>query len=552
MKRLFIFTLITLSLLSAVSYSAPFQSQNMVLSSQSEEANWAGLQIAKSGGNIADVAVATALALAVSHPQSGSLGGGGFAMIKVGDKVEALDFRETAPSSFTPSFYKDKAKDASINGPYAVGVPGVIAGLYAIHKKHGKLKWAQLFEPAIELAEKGIRINRDMVEALASNFSRLNDRGRELFLDEDKKQKLPGDYFKQPALANALKLIKEKGSDGFYKGEVAKDIVETITSLKGVITEKDLADYEVRWLEPIVTDYEGHKVYLMPPPSSGGVVIASALKLTELRKTKDFPALSALEYHLFGEILSRSFRGRVHLGDPDFHKNPVDYLLSNETIKELANTINYGEAVTLAPLKEIPGAEKKESTETTHYTVMDKLGNAISITTTLNGNFGSGLFSHNFGISLNNEMDDFTTRPDEPNMFGLIQGEGNIVQPQKRPLSSMSPTIVTKDGKAVLALGARGGPRIISAVFQALYRVLVSGFNLDEALQAGRVHHQFLPNKLMVDPRRFSPDVIKALKEKGHDVVEDDVAKLSAVHRTEAGILESAFDSRGNGSAIGY
>ncbi len=536
-----------------------------MISSESPQAVWAGQQIASQGGNIVDVAVATGFALSVSHPQSGSLGGGGFAMIKIGTKTEVLDFREMAPLKTNPTFYLDKAKDASVNGSNAVGVPGVVAGLHALHKKYGKMKWSKLLNPAIQLAQKGVIVSRVMNETLNSNFKRFNEKGQELFLNKNGEIKKPGDMFKQNGLATTLTRIQKYRTNGFYKGPVAKDIVNTLSKGGGVMSLKDLKDYKVRWLKPIETRFKNHTVYLMPPPSSGGVVIASALKLIEKRELSTYPALSSLEAHLLIEILARSFRGRAHLGDPDFHKNPIEYLLSDEYLNSMHDSISTSETVALAPLKTIPKPTpssttsssttqttlSEESTETTHYAAIDADGNAISITTTLNGNFGSGVFSNKFGISLNNEMDDFTTRPGEPNMFGLIQGEGNVVEPGKRPLSSMSPTIVGKDGKAVLALGARGGPLIISAVLQTLYRVLVTGYNIDQAIQAPRVHHQFLPNIALVDPIRISPDIIQKLKDRGHEIKTRDIAKVFGVQRRPNSLLDGAYDSRGEGAAGG-
>jgi gamma-glutamyltranspeptidase/glutathione hydrolase len=590
--------LLTLSIGPQVN-AVPVQARKIIISSESKEAVWAGTQIYKKGGNIVDAAVATALALAVSHPQSGSLGGGGFAMVKIGNQVEALDFREMAPQATGPDFYKDKDKMASINGALSVGVPGVVAGLFALHKKSGKLKWSELFEPALEIAGKGVRLTGELNSIVNENLKRLNDIGLETFQDNEGKQIQPGDIFKQDGLRAALEIVKTKGADGFYKGEVAKDIVSSLGTQGGVLTLQDLENYKPRWLTPLKRTFKGHDIYLMPPPSSGGIVLASALRLSELKELESFPPLTAIELHMMGEILSRSFRGRSFLGDPDFTKNPSEYLMSDEYLKEMAHTIGYGVATSLAPLKDLPLSiesakpdkksdtpflfkpietasepssgkaeekpalvnqgdspsetpQKKESTETTHYSLMDGDGNAIAITTTLNGNFGSGIFSHRFGISLNNQMDDFTTRPNEPNMFGLIQGEGNNVQPKKRPLSSMSPTVVVKDGKAVLAVGARGGPRIISAVYQAVYRVLVSNFDMDLALQTPRVHHQFLPNELYVDPSRVSPDVLRSLRDRGHEVKEQRVACATGVRRTSSGILEGAFDSRCEGSADGF
>ena len=541
-----------------VGLAAPESGQKIIVAAEGSLSVDAGLEIAKMGGNIVDVAVATAFAMAVELPQSGSLGGGGFAVLYLDGKSYALDYREMAIKAMSPEYYLEKKKDASLTGPFAVGVPGVVAGLHALHEKYGKLKWHKLFQPALTLAEEGFTVNTEMHEALTKHLKRFSEKGKSLLSKDDKPLK-PGDLIKQPQLASVLRRIRSVGPSGFYKGEVGSDIVETLQSLGGEMTKEDLENYKVRWLEPIEIDFRGHKVYSMPPPSSGGIVLASALKLTDMMKLDNYPPQSGLEAHLMIEILSRSFRGRSFLADPDFHKNPTEFLLSDTYLEGMTKSINLGEAVSLPPLKEIPNVDIKpkaetmseESSETTHLSVIDEKGNAIAITTTLNGNFGSGVFTNRFGISLNNEMDDFTTRPGEPNMFGLIQGEGNSVEAGKRPLSSMTPTVAVKDGKAVLALGARGGPRIISAVYQVLYRFLVNGYNLDRSIQIPRVHHQFAPNIVMHDEDRFSPDTLKVLKARGHKLKEKNVAGVFAVGRKED-LLYGAFDSRGHGKASGY
>lgn len=311
----------------------------------------------------------------------------------------------------------------------------------------------------------------------------------------------------------------------------------------------DLKAYKVRWLEPIETGFRGHKVYMMPPPSSGGVVLKTALALTEKMEIEKHKFLSGDELHLLGEILASSFRGRTLLGDPDFVKNPVAFLTSNDFVTAAAKAIDLKKATAKAPLDE---KDVQKESETTHYSVLDKDGNAVALTVTLNGSYGAGVVSEKFGIALNNEMDDFTTKPGVPNLFGLIQGAGNVVEPGKRPLSSMSPTLVEKDGKIVMALGAQGGPRIISSVFQILHRSFATGLDMDAAIQAPRVHHQVLPNVLYADPNRLSPDVLENLRKRGHTVEESPVAKAYGVKLNSSGILEGAFDARGEGATGGF
>ena len=542
-----------LLLLSKTALAVPSTSQKVMISSESLGAILAGQAIAKLGGNVVDIAVASALAMSVELPQSAGLGGGGFALIKIGSQVDVLDYREAAPGATSPDFYKTKPKRASIDGAYAIGVPGVTAGLYALHKKHGRLKWKKLFKPALRIAKKGFAVSTEMHQIIKANAVRFSPAGRTLLMSK-KQAKKPGDIIKYRGMYSALKKIRRRGAKGFYEGAVAKDIVNTIASLGGVMTLKDLLDYKVRWLKPVTLDFKGYKVYSMPLPSTGGIVLASALRLSEMLNLSKHSPFSSIEAHLMAEILARAFRGRSLLGDPDFFKeNPDQMLLSDKYLKDLSKTVHLRRASALTPLtvSKNKSVRQKESNQTTHLSVIDHQGNAVSLTTTLNGNFGSGVFSEKFGIPLNNEMDDFTTRPGKPNMFGLVQGLGNKVEPGKRPLSSMSPTIITKDGKAVLALGARGGPRIISAVFQVIYRVLVNKLDIDLAVQSPRIHHQFLPHIVFYDPHRISQDVLDNLKKKGHKLKTGSIGKVIAVGRKKDNILVGTFDARGVGRAAG-
>lgn len=533
------------------SYAVPFEGSKLLISCQSPYAVEAGKQIAAKGGNVVDVAITVALTEAVTSPYFASIGGGGFAMIKMNEDLKVLDFRETAPASTHPKFYLDKPKKSSQNGGLAVGVPGIPAGLWELHKKYGKLSWNQLFKTPIILASKGFQVSGEWVKRTQKTTERFNSSGKKYFFKKNGKPYKPGETLKQKALAKVLKEMRNRNISSFYRGVVARDIVNSVNNAGGEMTVNDLKNYKVRWLKPISTKFKGYDIHLMPPPSSGGVVLASALKLVEKLKIDKFKPLSHQEFHHIAEILSRSFRGRALLGDPDFHKNPLDFLLSDKYLTKMAKSIDDDETEKLKPLlqKDLP----KESNETTHISVLDKNGNAVSMTITLNGNYGSGVVTKKYGIALNNEMDDFTTRPGKPNMYGLIQGEGNHVQPGKRPLSSMSPTLVEKNNKVILAIGSPGGPKIISSVFQGLYRVLVSKFELDRALQAPRVHHQFLPHKLFVE-KNYKPSqyVLKELKDYDHIIEEHKWwSRLYAVKLRSDGILEAAFDSRGEGAVGG-
>lgn len=528
-------------------YAIPAHYSKLAMTGASKPALKIGNEISKKGGNVVDVAVAIGLAMSVTNPFNASLGGGGFALIKM-DKspVRALDFREVAPLKTHPKYYVENKERSSTDGAHAIGVPGFVAGLQAMHKLYGKLKWKTLVEPAIQLAEQGFAVSGEWVEKTQRTKDKFNKYGRKYFFKNKEVSYKPAEVMKQPQLAKALQLI-QKDASSFYQGDIAKDIVNTVKNLGGALTEADFKNYKVRWHKPLSFDFKGYKLYSMPPPSSGGVVMVSALKLIEELKLSKLPARSYDEYHMLAEILKASYRGRSELADPDFTKNPIESLLSDKYIKSLAKKINLKKVSNFKPIK----INVKESSETTHYNVMDANGNAVSLTVTLNGSYGSGVVSKNYGISLNNEMDDFTTKPGEPNMFGLIQGQSNNVEPGKRPLSSMTPTLLLKDDKVKMTIGAPGGPRIISSVLQVIYRNLYRELDMDQAIQALRVHHQFLPKKTFLDRNLATPELIKNLKSRGHNVEESWMARVNAIRINESNWLEAAFDSRGEGYSFG-
>lgn len=508
------------------------------------------------GGNVVDALVAAALELGVTHPYYAALGGGGFALVKAGSEKTALDFREMAPKSANPDTYKDKDAKASLTGGLAVGVPGVAAGLYELHKKYGRLKWAQVVEPARLLAEKGFEVSGEWVKLTERNHDRFSPDGQKIFFPGGKSLR-PGDVLKQPALAKFLKRYQKEGAKAFYEGPTAKEVVDLVNKTGGAFTTDDLKNYKVRWLKPMTTKFMGYDVSLMPPPSSGGIVIAQALRLVEKTNLAEkTQPLSVDELHGLIEIEKLSYRNRAQLGDPDFTKNPTDDLLKEDALDKLAAMIKPGKAISSASLltpeeKRTIENAAKEKPETTHMSVMDAKGDTVAMTITLNGDYGSGLVTRS-GIALNNEMDDFTTHPGKPNMFGLIQGEANAVRAGARPLSSMSPTIVEKDGATVLSLGSPGGPRIISAVFQVIYRSLARHLDVDVAIQSPRVHHQFLPDQVKTDANKLPPESIAGLKAKGHDVAFSSTAKVYAIRRTSDGLLSAAADARGEGAAGGH
>lgn len=522
--------------------------QNMMVAVPSRHGVDTARRVAQMGGNVVDVAVAVELTLAVTLPYYASLGGGGFVMLRMNGAHHALDFRETAPSSTGSDFYKGRQKEASINGPLAIAIPGIPAGLWALHEKYGKLKWSALFQDAIQLAENGFPVSGEWARITQNEFKNFNRSGKKYFA-KDMGYLKAGDILKQVPLANALKILRDKGPDGFYKGAIAEDILTTVNQMGGSLQQSDFNNYRVRWMKPMEATFQEHKVYMMPPPSSSGVVTTALIELLQNPLFKKSTPFGVSDYHLLAEILKVSYRGRATLGDPDFHKNPSFHLLSKSYLSPLSKELSLKKRISLKPIdeKKLP----KESTETTNFTVMDKYGNAVVMTITLNGYYGSGVTSDQFGVALNNQMDDFTTDLETPNMYGLIQSTGNLVEAGKRPLSSMSPTIITKNGETVLALGAQGGPRIISSVFQTWYRVINNKLDIDRAIQTPRVHHQFMPDVIYTDSF-MSPDTRVALEKLGHKIETSWPAKVNGIQRDPVKkILSGAFDSRGEGAAGG-
>ena len=518
----------------------PFESREFSITGPSIYLKETAKYIHSKGGNVVDMAVAGAFTLAVVTPFYVSLGAGGFALVDMGDGVQALDFRETAPQKLHKDYYissKDKKGKSSVLGGSAVGVPGLTTGMWELHKKYGKLPWKVLLRSAIRLAEKGYKVGTEWVQ-ITKNISNL-EYGMSAFFKQNRPYQA-GELFKQKKLAFALKKIRDKNTKGFYEGRVAKDIMKTVVQYGGDMTLEDLKNYKIRWLKPIQKEFMDYTVYSMPPPSSGGIVLAGALDLIIQKKLSQEKLLSLNELHLLSEIMSRAFRARSLIADPDFHKTPYDQILSKSYLKKMKDSISKKSIQDLEPLK-----------ETTHLAVMDKEGRSVTMTLTLNLNYGSKVVTPQYGIVLNNQLDDFTTRPHQPNSFGLIQGKGNQVQGGKRPLSSMSPTLVKQKGQTVMALGGSGGPRIISSVLQVLYRTLVNGLNIDQAVQFPRIHHQFLPRKTYVEKNRFSPDLLKMLSNKKHNIEEAErMGKVYGIHR-QGSVLQSAFDFRGDGLAWG-
>ena len=531
------------------------QSKKIIVSGPSSHLVETVKEIYKQGGNIFDAAVAGAFSLSVTHPYFVSLGCGGFAILKSHKNIQALDFRETAPSKMREDFYVKSGFSSKREGT-AVGVPGFVAGLSAIHKEYGSLKWSRLLQPAVKLAKKGFIVSGQWHRKSKKYKDNFHSTGKKIFFHSNGTAYLPGENLKQPLLAKALKHIAQKNKKVFYEGYIGKDVVRAVNKHRGVMTEEDLRTYQIRWLKPLSFSFNGYNIHSMPLPSSGGMILSRLFQLMEFTGMNTQPLYSLNEWHLLGEVLNLSFQPRSQMGDLSEPAMYLEKWLSDKKLKQQAKKISFKKAKTWPIVKDtINKRNYKESNETTHFSLMDDTGRAVSMTLTLNGNFGSFVMSEKYGIVLNNQMDDFNTQPGKPNQFGLIQGRNNKVAGGKRPLSSMTPLVVEKQGKTVMVVGGSGGPMIISSVFQVLYRYLVSGLDLDKAVQAPRVHHQFLPNSLYFEKNRFSPLILKFLKKKGHRLKErSSIAKVYAVAKGKEeneGLLEGSFDARGEGSAGG-
>ena len=499
---------------------APVAAENGMVVTAQHLATRVGVDVLKDGGNAIDAAVAVGYALAVVYPAAGNLGGGGFMTIQFTDgRKTFLDFREKAPLAATANMYLDAAgnvvKGLSTSGHLAVAVPGTVAGLEMALAKYGTMKRAALIAPAIKYAHDGFVLEQgdaDLFATATADF-RKDAATAAIFLNHGEAF-APGQKLVQRDLAATLKLISEKGEEGFYKGPVGAAIAASSQAGKGIITQADLDQYKTRELKPVECNYRGYGVVSAPPPSSGGVVICEILNILEGYPLKDLGFRSAQAVHYQIEAMRHAYVDRnSYLGDPDFVKNPLDRLLDKAYAAKLRALIDPGKAGVSKDIK--PGVAPhviREGSNTTHYSIIDKQGNAVSVTYTLNDWFGARVTAAKTGVLLNNEMDDFTSKIGVPNLYGLVQGAANAIAPGKRPLSSMSPTIVTKDGQPVMVVGTPGGSRIITAVLHTLINVIDYGMNVQEAVDAPRFHQQWLPETTNVDNFALSPDTRKILE----------------------------------------
>jgi gamma-glutamyltranspeptidase/glutathione hydrolase len=482
-----------------------------------------GASILRQGGNAADAAVAVGFALAVTWPAAGNLGGGGFALVRSQDgKSNFIDYRETAPAAADKDFYLDAKGEvipgASTRGFRAIATPGTVAGMALMHKKYGKLPWKKVVEPARRLAVEGFIVDQSFVSMLASHKERLEKFpvSRRIFLRNGKDLKV-GDRFVQPDLGWSLAQIQKSGESAFYTGAIAKRMVDAIKKGGGVITMEDLKGYKAIERTPLEGRYKNYQILTAPPPSSGGALLLAMLGMLEKDDLQALGFGSAAYNHLLVETMKRAFADRAEwFGDPDFVDNPLDKFLAADYLAKRRAGINMSKATPSQEIK--PGNfSDKESKDTTHYTIVDAQGMIVSNTYTLNGSFGSGVTLEGTGILMNNEMDDFSSKPGSPNMYGLLQSDRNAIAPKKRPLSSMTPTIVLEDGKPILALGSPGGPTIINSVFQVTLNTLAFGMNIQTAIDAPKLHHQWMPDRILSEPWGVNPDTKKIMQGMGHN-----------------------------------
>ncbi|MCL7988498.1 gamma-glutamyltransferase [Sphingobacterium sp. lm-10] len=517
-----------------------------------------GVQILKDGGNAIDAAIAVQFALAVVYPNAGNIGGGGFMVYRSHDGgVDALDFRETAPLKSDKDMYLDAdgnaITDLSLYGQLAAGVPGTVAGMVAAHQKYGSMDWQMLVAPAIKLAKEGFKITSMQAKEFNEHqelFSRLNTEGAAIIRSETWKE---DDVFQQPELASTLERVAKEGRDGFYKGETADYIVKEMQRGNGIMSKADLENYQAVWRKPVEGAYRGHRVISMPPPSSGGAALIALLQSVESYPLAQWGFQSDSAVRVIVEAERRIYADRAtHMGDPDYHKVPLKELMDNQRNKTRMQEINFAKAT---PSSEILASKFAgyESEETTHYCIVDKEGNAVSLTTTLNGAYGAGVWVKGAGFLLNNEMDDFSVKPGVPNLYGLVGGKANAIAPNKRMLSSMTPTIVEKDGKLFMVVGTPGGSTIITSVFQTITNVIDYGMDAQESVTASRFHHQWLPDQIDVEEKAIDAETRSSLEKAGYKIYKrGNIGRVENIIVLPNGKLQTGADPRGDDVARGY
>ncbi len=533
--------------------------EKAMISSAHPLATKVGVEVLKNGGNAFDAALAVKFALAVVFPRAGNIGGGGFAVYRTNKgEVGSLDFREKAPKAARRNMYLDSTSNViegkSTIGHLASGVPGSVDGILKLHKKFGKQPMSQLIQPAVELASGGFPLTQNQADVLnekREDFIKVN--GEDFFMVKPELWKA-GDtiYFKE--LAGTLALIRDKGREGFYKGIVANQILKEMVRGNGLITKEDLESYASEWRDPVIGNYRGYKIISMPPPSSGGIALIQLLQGAEQYPIGEMGHNSGETLHILTELERRVYADRAtHLGDPDYYNVPQEMLLSEDYNKKRFSDIQLDRKTDSQKIKE-GEVEVIESVETTHFSVVDEWGNAVAITTTLNSFFGCKVYVKGAGFFLNNEMDDFSAKPGEPNQFGLVGGEANAIEPEKRMLSSMTPTIVEKDGKLKMVVGTPGGSTIITSVFQTILNVIDHGMGMQEAVDATRSHSQWLPDIIILEERWIPDETVEQLESMGHKVTyRSSLGRMDCILIRDDGTLEGGADrTRGDNYAEGF
>jgi gamma-glutamyltranspeptidase / glutathione hydrolase len=539
----------------------PVRARHGMVGSTDVHASRAGIDILRQGGNAIDAALAVGFALAVTHPAAGNLGGGGFMVIRFADGRETtIDYREKAPARASRDMFLDGSGEVvpgrSRIGALAAGVPGSVAGMALAQKRYGRLSLAAVIAPAIALARDGFEVSWALADSLSETQSLLDrfPASARAFRRPDGTPLAAGDRLRQPELAATLQRIAAEGPEAFYTGAIADLIVAEMQRSGGLITKEDLAGYSATEREPVVGTYRGHRIVSMPPPSSGGIALVQLLHILEAYPLRDYGHNSSRTIHLVAEAARRVYADRSEwLGDPEFFAVPVAGLLSRPYAAHLRRGISETRATPSRDVK--PGQPRGfEHSDTTHYSVVDADGNAVATTTTLNGSYGNGQMVPGAGFLLNNEMDDFSAKPGVPNMFGLVGGEANAVAPGKRMLSSMTPAILVKDGRTQLVVGSPGGSRIITTVLQVVLNSVEFGMTVQEAVDAPRFHHQWLPDAIRLERRGFPADVVTALEAMGHDITYgDDMGDVHAIAIDHAtGLRLGASDPRLDGRTLGY